>query len=76
MKQLLIAAAIAASPLVALWQAPAAHAGGCAPGYVIGVPMSDGSLPVKCVPKNNIPPGYVDSTGGNAQLPPGSSPTG
>lgn len=55
---------------------PTYASGGCAPGYVVGVPMSDGRLPVKCVPKNNVPPGYVDGTGGNAQLAPGYGPTG
>ena len=74
MKKLLIGAV--AVGCIPFSYAPLAHAGGCAAGYVIGVPMSDGRLPIKCVPKNNIPPGYVDSTGGNAVLPPGSSPTG
>jgi hypothetical protein len=76
MRKLLIAAAVSASALAPLAVAPLAQAGGCAAGYVIGVPASDGRLPIKCVPQNKIPPGYVDSSGGNAQLPPGSSPTG
>jgi hypothetical protein len=72
MRKLLIAAAVAASvPFVALSNAPAAHAT-CDPGYVVGVPASDGRLPVKCVPRGNVPPGYVDGTGGNAQPVPGT----
>jgi hypothetical protein len=75
--KLLVAAGIAVAPLaVPVFTAPAAHAQGCAPGYVVGVPMSNGRLPVKCVPKGNIPPGYVDGTGGNAPLDPGYGPTG
>jgi hypothetical protein len=64
-----LAAAVAAGivPIAATIAAAPAHAGDCAPGYVMGVPISDGRLPVKCVPVNNIPPGYVDGTGGNAQ---------
>ncbi len=38
--------------------------------------MSDGRLPVKCVPSGNVPPGYADGTGGNAPLAPGYGPTG
>jgi hypothetical protein len=71
MKKLLIGVAVAAFVPITLSQAPAAHAG-CEAGYVVGVPMSDGRLPVKCVPKDNISPGYVDGTGGNAQLVPGT----
>lgn len=75
MKKLLVAtAAILVAPTVLA--APMAHAGRCAPGYVVGVPMSDGRLPVKCVAQGNIPPGYVDGTGGNAPLDPGYGPTG
>ena len=66
----------AAALVVSAPNAPSAHAYGCAPGYVVGVPMSNGQLPVKCVPKGNIPPGYVDGTGGNAPLDPGYGPTG
>jgi hypothetical protein len=58
-----LTAAAFGAPAIAV--APA-RAGDCAPGYVMGVPISDGRLPVKCVPANNIPPGYVDGTGGNA----------
>jgi hypothetical protein len=70
MRKLLIAAAIAAT--VPLGFAPLAHADLCDPGYVVGVPGSDGRLPVKCVPRGNIPPGYVDGTGGNAMPVPGT----
>lgn len=67
----------ATSVAVAAPDAPSAHADPrCAPGYVVGVPLSNGQLPVKCVPQNNIPPGYVDGTGGNAPLAPGYGPTG
>jgi hypothetical protein len=77
MRRILIAAAVAASvPLVALYPAPAHADPRCAPGYVVGVPLSDGRLPIKCVPQNNVPPGYVDGTGGNAPLAPGYGPTG
>jgi hypothetical protein len=69
----LLALGLAVTPAIA---APAAQAAGCAPGYVVGVPMSDGKLPVKCVPQGHIPPGYVDGTGGNAPLDPGYGPTG
>lgn len=70
--KLLVVAGIAVAPLaVPVFTAPAAQAG-CDPGYVVGVPMSDGRLPVKCVPRNNVPPGYVDGTGGNAQPVPGT----
>jgi hypothetical protein len=70
-----IIAAVAALAAITLspTTAPVAHADGlCDPGYVVGVPISDGRLPVKCVPKGNVPPGYVDGTGGNAQPVPGT----
>jgi hypothetical protein len=66
----LAALAIAIAPISVI-TSPMAHAG-CDPGYVVGVPASDGRLPVRCVPKDNIPPGYVDGTGGNAQVVPGT----
>ncbi len=69
----------AAALTYAATQTPATHASNdprCASGYVVGVPLSDGRLPVKCVPQNNVPPGYVDGTGGNAPLAPGYGPTG
>ena len=68
MKKLLMALGVAAfAAITSTPTIPVAHAYPfCDPGYVVGVPISDGRLPVKCVPKNNIPPGYVDGTGGNA----------
>jgi len=67
MKKTLIATvAIAVAPL--LTAVPAQADPRCAPGHVVDVPMSNGNLPVKCVPQGNIPPGYVDGTGGNAPL--------
>jgi len=70
MRKLLIAAAVAVGCLP-FSLAPQAHAT-CDPGYVVGVPASDGRLPAKCVPRGNVPPGYVDGTGGNAQPVPGT----
>jgi hypothetical protein len=66
-KKIANAAVMAAAFLAPIIAAAPAHARDCAPGYVMGVPISDGRLPIKCVPANNIPPGYADGTGGNAQ---------
>jgi hypothetical protein len=75
MKRLLLGAVILTAPLFGL--APLAQASTqCAPGYVVGVPASNGKLPIKCVPKGNVPAGYVDGTGGNAPLDPNYGPTG
>jgi hypothetical protein len=65
MRKLLMAAmaALAASTFSGMTSAPMANAAGCDLGYVVGVPMSDGRLPVKCGPRNDIPTGYVDGTG-------------
>jgi hypothetical protein len=51
----------------AIFSAAPAHATGDCPGTeVMGVPISDGSLPIKCFPAGQLPPGYADGTGGNA----------
>ncbi|WP_133057948.1 hypothetical protein [Mycolicibacterium vulneris] len=77
MRKLLVAAGITVALAIPVVAGPPAHADPrCAPGYVVGVPISNGSLPIKCVPAGNVPPGYADGTGGNAPLTPGYGPTG